>query len=168
MAYNLSVPLTLLVLRHAKSSWDDDLPDIERPLKKRGVRAAKFMGNFISDAGLAPDAIVSSPAERALSTAQLLGSQLGIDQIFQNDSIYHGGCSALVEVVGALDNAWRTVLLVGHNPGMEELVDRLSGQRDTIMKTASLAVLRTDADAWAEAAHFDLAALYHPRELMDE
>ena len=169
MSYNLYMQRILLVLRHGKSKWGEEFEsDFERPLNKRGQRAAKFIGKHLKKQELAPDAIVTSPAERAVSTAELIGARFELGELFLSKQIYHAGCSTLLEVVAKLDDEWQTVLLVGHNPGLEELVDQLSGSRDTLLKTCSLAVLSVEADSWATATDFKLEGLFHPRELMGE
>jgi len=132
----------LLVLRHAKSSWTDpDLADFDRPLNERGLRAAPFMGSVIVKDGLEPELIISSPAERARTTAELVvqGGDLAADVRFE-ERIYEASPHTLLQIVSDLDDDLETVLLVGHNPGIEDFVKLLTGVYEP-MSTAAMAVL---------------------------
>lgn len=139
----------LYILRHAKSSWDDSsLTDFDRPLNKRGLRAAPFMGGYMASNGFAPDLIVSSPAERARQTAELVRESGEFDCPLNFDRrIYEADVRALTQVVSGLADQFDAVLLVGHNPGMEGLVHHLTGEQHE-MPTAALAVISLDVDAW--------------------
>ena len=116
----------LLLLRHAKSDWSVDMDDFSRPLKKRGRRAAKQVGHWLHDQHLIPDMILSSPATRALTTAERVCRQLGMDEsaIVCDLRIYEADALTLLEVLKAGGHGQR-VLLVGHNPGLENLLLKL-------------------------------------------
>lgn len=116
----------LLLLRHAKSDWSVDMDDFSRPLKKRGRRAAKQVGHWLHDQHLIPDMILSSPATRALTTAERVCRQLGMDEsaIVCDLRIYEADALTLLEVLKA-GGYGRRVLLVGHNPGLENLLLKL-------------------------------------------
>ena len=107
----------LLLLRHAKSDWAVDMDDFSRPLKKRGRRAAKQVGRWLREQHLIPDTILSSPATRALATAQRVCRQLDIDEsaIICDPRIYEADAKTLLAVLKNLRHE-RRVLLVGHNP----------------------------------------------------
>jgi len=141
----------LLIMRHAKSSWD--LPyntDFERPLNKRGRKAAPRMGEFLVDRDLLPDLIVSSPAERAKQTAELLVEASGYDGEMQlAHAIYHAYSEDLMLVVQGLPDEAERVMLVGHNPGFEMLVEQLCGGA-VRMPTAAIAYIWLSAASWAE------------------
>ena len=118
-------PRELLVLRHAKSAWDTDAPaDYERPLSGRGVRDAPRMGHWLAEHGLAPDAILCSPARRARETGRAVCEAAGVEDVpvVFDDRIYGATLGELVRVLGDARPAARRLLLVGHNPGFEELV----------------------------------------------
>ena len=118
----------LLVLRHAKSAWNTDAPtDFERPLSKRGRRDAPRVGRFLSDSGLIPDHVVSSPAERAKQTVLAVCGACGIeeDRIHWDPRIYHGSTGAVLDVLNDCPATARRVLIAGHNPGLELLVRNL-------------------------------------------
>ena len=142
---------TLLLLRHAKSSWKIvDQPDFERPLNGRGEWAAPMMGRHLRKQKIEPNLILCSPAERARQTAALfaeaakLGSELRYDE-----RIYEASALQLLEVITQADEAADTLLLVGHNPGLEELVLLLTGET-RLMPTASLAKIDLTPDKWAK------------------
>ncbi len=142
---------TLYVLRHAKSSWNDEsLSDFERPLNERGKKAAPFMGEFMKKNDFAPDLIISSPAERAKQTAELVKKAANFEaEIRFNEKIYEASPLRLLEVVSQTDASAKTLMLVGHNPGFEGLVRVLAGE-NARMPTAALAVLDLEIDDWAE------------------
>jgi len=166
----------LLILRHAKSAWDTGAPsDYERPLARRGERDAPRVGGWIRRSRLAPDLVVSSPAERARQTTELLADELGLDgdAIRWDDRVYGAGVPALLEVLAdqAL-TAPRRVLLVGHNPGLEELVEHLTGDDVPVsdgrkpFPTAALACVALPDD-WSDldAGSGTLLDLIRPRSL---
>lgn len=142
---------TLLLLRHAKSSWDDaSLSDFERPLNPRGTKAAPFIGQFMAGKGWQPDAILSSPAERAKQTALLVkeAGRLSAEPAF-NDKIYEASQFQLLEVLSGVSKTVNMLLLVGHNPGMEGLLNLLTGEMHSI-PTAGLIRISLNIDAWPE------------------
>lgn len=143
---------TILIMRHAKSSWDDSsVKDIERPLNKRGRKDAPAMGRFLADLGLIPDYIVCSTARRARETIQLLAEVIGLDEnmIRHNKSLYFEGTGAYVAAVRSAPEEAAVVLVAGHNPTVEQTVARLSG--GTVAKkitTANIACFYSSAPAW--------------------
>lgn len=146
------MPKTLLLLRHGKSDWNNAKEsDYDRPLARRGLLAATRLGQYLFEEDLLPDLLVSSPAKRALQTAELVQAELTDVDLNEEESIYEADLAGLVAVVQALPQDVDTVLLVGHNPGMEELCDELSGRTDSVYKTCTLGVLRSELDSWANA-----------------
>jgi phosphohistidine phosphatase len=140
----------LVLLRHAKSAWPDGVPDRRRPLNERGRRDAPAVGRWLRDHVDHLDAVACSPAERTRETWALASGELTDPPAATiDDRIYAAAPDELLAVVHDLPDAASTALLIGHNPGMEELVELLSGQEEG-MKTASLAVL-TWTGAWADA-----------------
>ena len=117
----------LILFRHAKSSWDDDVDDIDRPLAPRGERDAPRMGKRLKARHARPDLIVASHARRAQQTAELVGRALGMGpkRLATDEALYLASPDAILGVVAGLDDAHSGVLLVGHNPGLTELVNRL-------------------------------------------
>ncbi|MEA3413107.1 MAG: histidine phosphatase family protein [Pseudomonadota bacterium] len=119
----------LMILRHGKSDWDVDASDFHRPLTDRGKRGAQRMGVWLWQQGLQPDHIVSSPAERALVTAEKLSKAMGRGSsgIQRDERIYEAWPGDLMTVLRDCPEAAQRVLLVGHNPGLEMLLTQLAG-----------------------------------------
>jgi phosphohistidine phosphatase len=142
---------TLFLLRHAKSSWDDtSLPDRERPLEPRGERNAAKMSRRWSQRHAKPDLIMSSPAARALATANVVaqGQDYKTKNIAVDDRLYAATVHALLAVIQALDDRLDRVMRVGHNPaGFMELAHHFSSEI-THMSTCALAELKFEADSW--------------------
>ena len=145
---------TLLVLRHAKSDRSDSaLRDHDRPLAPRGETDAPLMGGALVAIGLIPDCIVTSTAVRARETTGLVGAAMGYDgTIVEEADIYGGSVDALLGVLRACEDEAETVLLVGHNPGLEELICLLTGGEDAEamlrLPTAGLACVALDIERW--------------------
>ncbi|HMR64664.1 MAG TPA: histidine phosphatase family protein [Anaerolineae bacterium] len=118
---------TVLLLRHAKSSWDDSgLADFERPLAKRGKKDAPRIGEVLADFEMVPDIILSSPAVRAKETAELVAETSGYRHSIEwHHGFYGGGSEDLISALQRLPNKIERAMLVGHNPTMEETVATL-------------------------------------------
>ena len=144
----------LFILRHAKSSWDDtSLSDFERPLNDVGLEAAPFMGRYMAGQGYFPKATVSSPARRAKETAELIKTNAGIGgEIRFDDRIYEASPNTLRQVVSEPSDDLDSVLIVGHNPGIEGFIRHLTGQIEP-MPTAALAVIDLDIESWRKIDH---------------
>ena len=160
---------TLYLLRHAKSSWDNpSLTDFERPLNERGSKAAPFMGGLMRDLGFLPYIILSSPAVRAKTTAQMVKAAGPLDaEIRYERRIYEASPQRLREVVAEIDNAHPSLLIVGHNPGIEGFIRYLTGDLESI-PTAALGVISLDIDNWYAIGEGrgDLQKVYRPKDEM--
>jgi phosphohistidine phosphatase len=158
----------LLLLRHAKSSWDDaSLADFDRPLNGRGRRAAPLMGNFMRERLLRPDLIISSPAQRARETIALVLEASGLEtELRYDERIYEATAGRLVEVLEGVEDDRQEVMLVGHNPGFENLLAHLTGETLRV-PTAALARILLNAEKWGEAGGRGgrLEWLVKPKEL---
>lgn len=169
------MPRHLLLLRHAKSAWDTGVAvDFERPLAKRGKKDARRMGEWMRREGPRPDYVVSSPAVRARETVYGVCQELGIeiDGIHFDRRIYEADLNALLAVLADCPQGRDTLLLVGHNPGLEELLGWLCGENTIVpedgklMPTATLACLKLPED-WSRLAYgcARLVSLTRPRSL---
>ncbi|MFK7982302.1 MAG: histidine phosphatase family protein [Saprospiraceae bacterium] len=121
---------TVYFIRHAKSSWSDmSLRDFDRPLNKRGTRDAPFMAAKLLEFGVKPDAIISSPANRAITTATHFAKALDIlpTNILQKPEIYHAYATTILEVIQAQSNDVNTILIFGHNPGFTMIANMFKG-----------------------------------------
>jgi phosphohistidine phosphatase len=160
---------TLLLLRHAKSSWkDDSLADHDRPLNSRGKEDAPRMGRLIAAENLVPDLIVSSTAKRARKTAAAVAEHCGYSsEVRKLDELYLAPPDTYIEMLRRLSDDVRRVVVVGHNPGMQMLVTVLSGAVEEF-PTAALAQVELPIDAWSDLmreTRGELVRLWRPREL---
>jgi phosphohistidine phosphatase len=140
---------TLLVMRHAKSSWDDpELEDHDRPLNGRGRRDAHRMALWLLQQGRRPDSITSSTAVRAATTAQLVAQQLGFQAPLDvTPELYHADLSAWARVIRKLPPESETALCIGHNPGIELLLRTLTGASEHV-PTAAISLFEVPIEEW--------------------
>lgn len=160
---------TLLILRHAKSSWNNArLTDHERPLNSRGRRDAPRMGRLLRDEDLVPELILSSSAERAYATAELVALSCDYEyEIVVTRDLYHAMPEDYVEALHEMGRESGVVLVVGHNPGVEELVTYLTDEQER-MPTAALAQVTLPIQRWQElgdGVQGALENLWRPKEL---
>jgi phosphohistidine phosphatase len=142
----------LYLIRHAKSSWSNlDLKDIERPLNKRGQRDAPLMAGLLKARGIVPDAIISSPAVRAITTARIIGEVLEVKEalIYQEPQIYEATVNQMLGVIGSIPDDFKHVLMFGHNPAFTYLAHHFGHGLDNL-PTCGVISLETTAGTWAE------------------
>lgn len=141
---------TLVLLRHAKSDWTHDVADIERPLAERGLRQAPEAGRWLGTNIVDIDLAVVSPARRARSTWELAVAELeGPPETWVDERVYAASDEELLDVVQGLPEDRGTAVVVGHNPGLEELLALLTGDWARL-PTAAIAVVDLPGD-WATA-----------------
>ena len=160
---------TLLVMRHAKSSWKEEgLDDHERPLSKRGKKDAPRMGELLKEHDLVPDLILSSSAVRARHTAELAAEYCEyVGEIGGGRELYSFASEDYLEALSRVDDDTQRVMVVGHNPGLEELLQWLTGVYASL-PTAALAVVRLNINHWAEleeGGRGELVQVWRPKEL---
>jgi phosphohistidine phosphatase len=158
----------LLLLRHGKSSWKETaLPDHDRPLKKRGREAAQRMGRLLSELDLVPDHILSSSAARALETARrTVDAAKYHGDVETVPALYHADPQSLAAIVSHVPDQFASVLIIGHNPGLEDWLARLIGRHET-MTTAALAQVELPLDSWLNLSldtRGELKGLWRPKE----
>jgi phosphohistidine phosphatase len=142
---------TLTILRHGKSSWSKTgLPDQERPLNPRGERDAPVMAERINDAGIRPSLIMSSPAVRAWATAKIVAKAISypIEFLHREDVLYLASLGTLLDLFLRQDNAFNSVMVVGHNPGLTEFANYLLPDVSDNIPTCGLVALNIDTDNW--------------------
>jgi phosphohistidine phosphatase len=141
---------TLLILRHAKSSWKfPDLTDHDRPLNRRGKRDAPRMGRTLKERKLVPDLVISSTATRAMDTASAVAKNSGYKgKRIKFESLYAAEPAAYLAVLREVADNYHRVLIVGHNPGVEELIEMLTGEIH-IIPTCTLAQIEFDIEKWS-------------------
>ena len=143
---------TIVLARHAKSDWSIGLPDIERPLNKRGLEDAPRMGSLLQSYEFAPDLIVSSPATRARTTAELVANELDYtSEIKIEKNIYASSYGAVYSIIQDLPDDKDTVMLFGHNPTTEDLVKFLLQMRASIVvPTCGMICIDFHIGSWAD------------------
>jgi phosphohistidine phosphatase len=172
------MPRHLLLLRHAKSDWNTTVAgDFERPLARRGEKNARRMGQWMHREGLLPDYVISSPAIRARDTSYRVCSELGISEndIHFDRRIYEADVTTLLAVLADCPQGRNTIMLVGHNPGLAELLAWLWGEKTALpedgklLPTATLAHLRMPRD-WVhlERGCGRMLMLTRPRSLPEQ
>ena len=161
----------LLILRHAKSSWDSSaLTDFDRPLSSRGTRDATRLGKWLAAQSLLPDLALCSAAERARQTAILALSPMEDTRMDYRESLYLAGLATLVNSIREQADSFDQLMLVGHNPGMDQLLIYLCRDEITLtgsgklMTTATLARIECRC-SWSDLApeHCSLLQLQRPK-----
>jgi phosphohistidine phosphatase len=165
---------TLHLLRHAKSSWDDEsLSDHERPLSPRGIRDAKRIAKHLGTLGAPPEVVLCSSAVRTRQTLDLVKPSLGDASIDVEDGLYGASADALLERIHGIPESAGSVLVIGHNPGLEDLVLLLAApgqlRAEVIAKfpTGALATLALGSQTWNDVRQgsADLVGYVTPRSL---
>ncbi|MEX0703425.1 MAG: histidine phosphatase family protein [Planctomycetales bacterium] len=158
---------SLLILRHGKADRPPGVADHERPLKKRGRRDAARIGKLLREEGTVPDRIVSSTAARARETAVLAAEACGHEAAVElSEELYHADPAGALRVLSELYHDDARVLIVGHNPTFEELLERLIGRYERL-PTCAVAHVALPIDSWAELdanARGTLVGLWRPKD----
>ena len=142
---------TIVICRHAKSDWSFDLPDFKRPLNSRGTKDAPRMGKLLKGYGFMPDLILSSSAERAKQTAELVAENMGYDpsRIKYNRSIYDEGTGNVISLLQVLPESVDSVMVFGHNPTQEGVVRFLLDMGGAVtMPTCAMACMELSISSW--------------------
>lgn len=145
---------SLFLLRHAKSSWSDSsLSDFARPLNERGLKAAPLIGKVLAERDVRPSLVLCSPAVRTQKTAELVLTAANLDvPVKYDERIYEATPTRLLNLLAETEDVHEAVLLIGHNPGLEELLAHFTGE-GRAMPTAALAALTLDVDSWNQIHH---------------
>jgi phosphohistidine phosphatase len=162
---------TVYLLRHAKSSWDDPgLPDRDRVLAPRGRKAARRIADYLERERIRPDLVLCSPAARTRETLERIGDALGEPEVVFDERLYGATDDELLSCLREASPAVSSIMLVGHNPGIADLMallaERRSGLPDAV-PTGALVTLRFAAESWGElgASTGKLDGFVVPREL---
>jgi phosphohistidine phosphatase len=144
---------TLYLVRHAKSSWKyPNLDDFERPLNKRGRKNAPFMGRILKKLKVAPDLIMSSPANRAAMTARIIAAKINypLEKIRYSEAIYEFSEDALIHVIKQIDDGVNKAMVVGHNPATNGLANYIADQPVSNIPTCGVFCVELDISSWAK------------------
>ncbi len=146
---------TIYLVRHAKAGWHDPaLADFDRMLTKRGHKQSEEMSHRLHKKKAMPELLISSPASRAIETAEIFADTLGIEhnEIMQKIEIYEGQIGALAAIVQALPNEYGTAMLFGHNPTISAFASWLIDKSVETMKTCGVSKIGLDVPHWKEVA----------------
>ena len=165
--------LYLYIMRHAKSDWSGpQISDFERPINKRGTKNAMRIGEWMNENNHIPQKIISSPALRAKETIELVTEQISkfnLEDLTYEDELYLAGFTQLIEFINTYKDKVQSLMLVGHNPGIENLVNYLcdrSGDKETIVTTANLFIFKFSSDSFNTAVDtIELVEAIKPKEL---
>ena len=143
---------SLILIRHAKSTWDlKTSSDFDRPLNSEGINDAKLMGNILLNKINKLDIILSSPANRAIHTAKIIKSQLKLSiDIKQREEIYRASYTDLISMIAKLNNKISSIALIGHNPTIHILLEKLSGKIFIKFPTCSIAQINFSSNSWVD------------------
>lgn len=146
---------TLYIIRHAKSSWDDPVPDdFNRPLNDRGRRDAPRMGKRLKEKEITPDLLITSPAARAFATCQAIGEilQFPSQNINVEETLYHASPDQILKIVHSVDDQHDVILLFGHNPGLTDFANELRDDKKFIdnIPTCGVVGFTCNVDRWKE------------------
>ena len=144
---------TVYFIRHAKSSWDDPtLSDIKRPLNKRGLRDAPFMAKLLKNKGIQADLIISSPANRALTTAKYFADEMNIapENIDVEHEIYGAYPEDVLQMLTQVDTSVNTVLIFGHNPTFTSIINRFTQDYIANVPTCGIVKVEANIEHWKD------------------
>ncbi len=155
---------TILLMRHGKSDWDEEVPDFERPLAKRGKGDVPLIGRFLRKTKRVPSLIISSPAKRAKETSELIAKACKYKKdIEYNDSIYENSPGEIIKVLQKIDDKIDTAMVIGHNPAIEEAAKKLcfrelkSLENGIKFPTAAIVCIVAEIESWSELYPGDCA-----------
>ncbi len=155
---------TLTILRHAKSNWSGTgASDRERGLSRRGQRDAPVMGSRIVEAGIRPSLIMSSPAVRAWKTAKIIARAISypVEFLHREEALYMADTEGLLDLLAQQDNAFNSILIVGHNPGLTEFANRLLPGVTDNLPTCGLVAFNVETGDWDLRAGATVDLLLH-------
>lgn len=160
---------TFYLVRHAKSSWDNmDLKDIERPLNERGLNDAPFMARLLKKEGVEPDLLVTSPAIRALTTADYFKIALDVDgeDFWVRDEIYEALSSVVVDLINRLPEDCDIAMIFGHNPTFTNVANMFTDKYIDNIPTCGVVKIESQAATWPEVNHLNsrLTKTYFPKD----
>lgn len=157
----------IVFIRHGKSSWSRNLPDIERPLKKRGINDGKLVSEVFKNEQFTPDFVFSSPANRAYTTCKLFIKALNIpkEKVIIEDELYDFAGQKVIKFIQNLDNKIDTVMLFGHNYAFTSLVNALGNKHIANLPTTGLVLIEFDSDSWNDLSKGISKLIIFPKEL---
>jgi phosphohistidine phosphatase len=159
----------IVFIRHAKSSWEFDVTDINRPLKKRGVADSDLVSNTFRNLGFSPDMVFSSPAIRAHETCKIFVNNLKIneDYIKIEDQLYDFGGNKVINFIKSLDDSYKNIMIFGHNHALTSIANTFGNIYIDNLPTCGLVILEFDIEYWSELKQGETIKMIFPRDLKD-
>lgn len=158
---------TIVLVRHAKSSWDDDVSDLNRPLSKRGITDANLIANAFKDTNFYPTAIYSSPANRALTTCRIFIENLTFseDLLSIEEQLYDFGGNRVLQFIKALQDDHDCVMIFGHNHAFTALTNSLGDSTIDNLPTSGLVMIHFNVDTWKAVTKGTTEMILKPKDL---
>jgi phosphohistidine phosphatase len=158
---------TLIIVRHAKSSWKYNVSDINRPLKSTGITDASLISNKFKENGYNPEALYSSPAKRAFETCKIFIANLGFSykNVQISDQLYDFGGNKVVNFIKLLDNNYKKVMIFGHNHALTAIVNAYGDKDIDNLPTSGLVVIKFEIDSWKDIKSGKTELILFPRHL---
>ena len=157
---------TLILVRHAKSDWTENLPDFDRPLNERGHKDAPKMAKFLKENEIEIDRFVTSPAKRALTTCRYFAEVYENKDIKKVEELYHASTKEFLETIYELDDKFNHVALFSHNNGISDFASTLTPDF-VLFPTCAVAIFEIDCEEWSqfEGANKKLLHFYEPKKI---
>lgn len=157
----------IVFIRHGKSSWNYDLPDIERPLKKRAHDDAKLIASALIKINLKIDSIYSSPANRAFSTSKLIAAGLSysINDIVVTDDLYDFAGQKVIKFIQNIDDETNSIMIFGHNYAFTSLVNVLGSRYIDNLPTTGVAIISFEGNSWKNLNNGKTELIIFPKDL---
>lgn len=157
----------IVFIRHGKSSWRHNLPDIDRPLKKRGVNDASLIGNKLKELGIKVDSIYSSPANRALSTCKLIIKyrDIPINEVEIIEDLYDFSGHQVISFIQNLSDDINSIMIFGHNYAFTSLVNMLGDKYINNLPTTGMVQINFDVDSWKNIENGETELIIFPKDL---
>ena len=157
----------ITVIRHAKSSWEYDVSDKERPLKKRGLKDAELVSNAFKNKMINPDAVFSSPANRALSTCHIFlkNLEISIDKLKIEENLYDFGGQQVMSFLKNLDEDYKNVMIFGHNHAFTSICNIFGDKFIDNLPTSGLVMIAFETEAWKDIEFGTTKMTLFPRDL---
>jgi phosphohistidine phosphatase len=157
----------LIIVRHAKSSWKYDVSDIDRPLKSVGITDATLVSNKFNIGDYNPEAIFSSPANRAFETCKIFIANMGYSykNLQISDQLYDFGGNKVVNFIKSLDNNYKSVMIFGHNQALTAIVNAYGDKDIDNLPTSGLVIIKFEIDSWKDIENGKTELIIFPRHL---
>lgn len=158
---------TLIIVRHAKSSWKYDVSDIKRPLISVGITDASLVSNKFKMSGHNPEALFSSPAKRAFETCKIFTTNMGFSykKVQISDQLYDFGGNKVANFIKLLDNNYNDVMIFGHNHALTAIVNTYGDRDIDNLPTSGLVVIKFKINSWKDIERGKTELIIFPRDL---